>query len=413
MRSLRHRGQTLLVGEIAATISLIRQFISEPDTFKTIWAEDGWMPMCALSNGHFSCLTEPVNGYWPIVHRLVAEPLSMIPLSLWPFIFPLLGAASIGVLCAVIFNYVTRQTSKFFGLVCGLGVVLTPILGVEFLNVFGNVHWVLLMAAMVLIALSRRANVSSPVLLVFLFVSSLSNPVGFMIPATFLLLVIARLKSAQTIMWPFAVSLVGWFIQVFAIMQFDGTNRVGSSQSMTEKVESWANAIVGVVPGVRIARESPASFLFAPSRFTPALIVALTLGLLVYLILRSRSSEALRRFTVLGIGTQVLTAVLLLILDENPRYTFVLVALNLIWIVGLLGASVQMRMITKTVLVCLLIFAPLSGFKAGSYRTTPSSVSWQDQLRIAEERCAKREQFVEFFFAPDRAYVTEVHCSAL
>ena len=381
--------------------------------FRSIWAEDGWIPLCAKAKGHGSCLGEPVNGYWPIAHRLIAEPIALIDLPLWPYVFPVLGAFALSALSAVIFYVVGRLTSFFWGCVLAFGVVLTPVLGVEFLNVLGNIHWILLASAMLVLAGSYPLKRNGLLIAVFLFIAAVSSPAGFIIPAMIMLLVVTRLSILRGVAWPFFFSLVGWVIQVLAVVKFDGGQRIGSSLSMVERIDGWANSIVGTVPGLSVGRVGPQSFLFVSSRLTPTLIVVLTLITLGLIALHSKSTEVQRRFCVIGIGTQALNAFLLLILDENPRYTFVLVALNLVWIVGLVGSLVGSRFYLRAVLVFLIIVAPLSGFKSGSYRDTPSSITWQEQLESAQAQCRAGAEEVELFFAPGRTYATEVPCSAL
>jgi hypothetical protein len=244
-------------------------------------------------------------------------------------------------------------------------------------------------------------------------VAALSNPAGFVIPTMIMLLWFARMVSLNTLARRLFSSTVGWVIQVAAIAQFDGIDRVGTTSSFAEKIDTWANTIVGVVPGMSVSREGASSLLFFSSHFTPGLVVLLTLGIVALVFFGKRFDEIQRRFALLGLGTQFLTAFLVVILDENPRYTFVLVALNLIWIVGLIGSTLSVSLALKAVLACLLLVAPLAGFKAGSYRTTPSEIPWQDQLENAKELCANGASTVELFFAPGQTYVTEVSCKAL
>ena len=410
---VRNRVWLVAVVLTALAVSLARQLVQIEHFGSAIWAEDGWIPVCVIQHGHGSCLSQSVNGYWPVIHRLAAEPLAMVPITVWPFLFPILGAALMGVLCGVVYRYVGEGTESFLGWLTALGVVLVPVLGVEFLNVFGNVHWILLMVAMVMIALREANSLSHWPISVFFLTAALSNPAGFVIPVMIMLMWLGRRSKFVSLVKPLVLSMIGWSIQVAAIARFGGVDRVGTSSSVAEKIDSWASTIVGVVPGMSVSREGVSSFLFVSSSFTPALVVLLTLGLIAVIYFGKGFKEVQRRFALLGIGSQGLTAFLVVILDENPRYTFVLVALNLIWIVGLIGSSVSVTSVLRAVLVCLLLVAPLAGFRAGSYRTTPSSESWQEQLDKASELCSSGASTVELFFAPGRTYVTEVSCNAL
>jgi hypothetical protein len=106
----------------------------------------------------------------------------------------------------------------------------------------------------------------------------------------------------------------------------------------------------------------------------------------------------------------VLGAFELLILDENPRYVYVVVALNTLWVEGLIGTRWQPGLVGRVmaVAVCALLWLP--GFPAEPYRTTPSDVSWHEQLANATVTCAGGAESVTLHFAPERIYETEVSC---
>jgi hypothetical protein len=109
------------------------------------------MPLCVVSNGHGACLDDQVNGFWPFFHRLLAEAFALVPMSLWPWLLPISGALLTGGVAVVVFHVVSRLVGAFTGGVASAATVLLPFLGMEYINVVGNIHWLLLIIGMLTI----------------------------------------------------------------------------------------------------------------------------------------------------------------------------------------------------------------------------------------------------------------------
>jgi hypothetical protein len=396
---------------LTSLVMLVRGFFSSTNLHSSVWAEDGWIPLCVVARGNGSCLAEQVNGYWPIVHRLLAEPLSMLPLTWWPMFFPVLAALITALLILLIFRTLQQVVGILAAIAGSVGIVLTPALGMEFINVVGNVHWILLMAAMVLLISPIRKE-RFRVVLLLVFMAGIANPASFVLVVLVgLLSFVGGMESKEALKIGFS-AMFGWLIQLLAILGFSGTDRVGTSFTIEEKMLNVVNSFLGVIPGLRIDSTQSVSFLATSTRLTPYVCFLVLLAFLVALIANRRNSLTMRKFASFGVTTQILSIFLLLILDPNPRYVFVVVALNLVWVVGMVGVFARQPRIMYAFVVGLVLMS-LPGFSAGPYRSTPSDVSWSDQLEKARRECAQGAERIELHFAPERSYPTMVECSRL
>ena len=398
---------------LLVAIAMVRHIVGSRLAFESVWAEDGWIPICAVANGHGACLDEQVNGYWPIFHRLLAEVFAVLPLSVWPWLFPVIGAVLAGVVALVTFSVLARMVNSFFAGLSALSMVLIPFMGMEYLNVVGNIHWAFLMIGMFTILSVKPSDNARVVHLVVLATAGLSNPSGFILVGYAMVLGVVGLLRRQTTMKLAGAAFVGWLAQMVAIGFFGGTERVGTSFTFEEKLTAFANSTLGVVPGLRVFSNTPVSFLSVSTRLLPIVVAVGVFAVGAWLVVDRSKSELVRRLAAFGLATQVLGAFLLLILDENPRYVYVVVALNTVWIVGMLGAKWNPGFLGRALVVISCGALWLPGFAAGPYRTTPSDMPWQEQLDEAKVACLSGSKSVTLYFAPERSYETEVSCDAI
>jgi len=329
----------------------------------------------------------------------------------WPLLFPILAALLTGFLTLMVFRTLQQLVGVSTALASSIGITLTPTLGMEFINVVGNMHWILLMLAMVLL-ISPVHEKRFGLVLLLVFGAGIANPASFVLVVLVGLLRLVDVVDTKQALKIGSTALAGWFLQVLAILGFKGTDRVGTTFTLEEKMLNVVNSFLGVIPGLRIDSTQSVSFLATSTRLTPYVGFAALLAFLVTSITRRGSSSAVRTFASFGLTTQALSIFLLLILDPNPRYVFVVIALNLIWVVGMIGASVRRTRVMYLFALALALLS-LPGFAAGPYRSTPSDVSWSDQLENARTACAEGAETVEFHFAPERSYPTVVKCSRL
>ena len=406
--SHRHRGHVLLLGATASIISLLRQFIADPNMFKSIWAEDGWMPLCVVARGHGSCLFEPVNGYWPAAHRLLAEVFALLPMASWPVVFPVLAALMMGGMCATTFLAFRSIGQEKMGVVLAVGIPLIPALGIEFINVIGNIHWVLLIVTM-LVMLMKNSN--STLLLTLVVVTSLTNPVSFvLVPLIGSLWFVGAVEKKHALTLSLS-SFISWVIQFGMIVGFDGTDRIGFASTASQVIEVWSNSLLGVVPGLRSSSENGEGLNFVSTWLTPITVVLLTVAALFWFMFSNDFSLQVKKTAAFGVASQILTAFILIGFEENPRYSFVLLTLNAIWITAMVGLNFGQWSVVAA--VAALVFLPLPAFKAGSYRTSHSQIEWSTQIRIARTECELGKSEAMFRFAPSITYESIVPCGSI
>jgi hypothetical protein len=411
--STQPRAGAFAAGLFGASLSLLRQLVAEQDLFSFIWAEDGWFLMCARSQGVGSCLFEPVNGYWPMFHRILAEPIAFFPLEWWSFVVVVLGAALFGCLMGVLYRSFGRLTDHMWAWFTVVLVAVMPVLGVEYINVVGNIHWALLVGCLMLIISSTPERLGSPLILMLVFSAGLSNPAGFVIVACAVLMWIARIISAPIGLRLAFAGFTGWAIQVVAILSYGGDERVGSTLMFLDRLDSWANTIVGVVPGLGSNHVTSVNSLVYNTTLSSIVLVVGVVVFLSWTAFSKRTAETDRRLAVLGLSTQLLTGFLVLILNENPRYVFVSTMLNVVWILGMLHQRIKGFRFLRAGLVLATVIMSLPAFRASSYRTTPSTLAWSTQIELARDECESGAETVTFFFAPGQTYLTEVPCNRL
>lgn len=109
-----------------------------------VWAEDGLFPLCVRAAGVVPCTLDPFAGYFLLVPRLVAWPVSLFPLEEWPLVTNL-AAALLAAAAAALSVVVLRSAGLT---VAGSALVsllptLTPIMGFEAINATGSSYMLL------------------------------------------------------------------------------------------------------------------------------------------------------------------------------------------------------------------------------------------------------------------------------
>ena len=113
-----------------------------------VWAEDGLFPLCVRAHGPVACATDPFSGYLLLLPRLVAWPVSLVPIDQWPLATNLAAAVLAGT-AAVLAVLVLRAAGTGVvasGLVALLPVV-APIMGFEAINATGSSYMLLVFVA--------------------------------------------------------------------------------------------------------------------------------------------------------------------------------------------------------------------------------------------------------------------------
>jgi hypothetical protein len=131
---------------LGAGVQLLRMWDSRP--LDSIWAEDGsrWLSD-ALNRGFFDSFTTPYNGYLRALPRLVAEPVSRLPVDWYAPAMAIAGALTVSV-CAL---FVWRASAAhirnpYLRAFLAAMVLLLPVVGTESPANVTNSIWPLLFA---------------------------------------------------------------------------------------------------------------------------------------------------------------------------------------------------------------------------------------------------------------------------
>ena len=114
----------------------------------TIWAEDGYIWLRdALSHDLFDALTTPYNGYIQSISRLVAAPVSLLPIQAFAPSMALAGAAIVTGCAFVVWRASSGliQSPLLRGCLATM-MILLPTVGLEMLANVTNTIWFLLFA---------------------------------------------------------------------------------------------------------------------------------------------------------------------------------------------------------------------------------------------------------------------------
>jgi hypothetical protein len=128
-------------------VQLLRMRSSAP--LDSLWAEDGFARLSgAIPHGFFDALLTPDAGYLQTPSRLVAEPVSVLPVRWFPPAMALSGALIVAGCVAIVWRCSAAyiQTPWLRLTLCAL-VVLTPAAGAEVFDNVTNSIWFIQFAA--------------------------------------------------------------------------------------------------------------------------------------------------------------------------------------------------------------------------------------------------------------------------
>ncbi|MGH9081555.1 MAG: hypothetical protein ACRDYE_16025, partial [Acidimicrobiales bacterium] len=135
------------VAALMMVIQIVRVWSSAP--LNSIWAEDGYIFLAdALRWGFFHALITPYSGYLNTVSRLVAEPVSFLPIGWFAPAMALSGAAIL-TWCAFVVWYASAGyiRSAYLRGVMVVVMVVSPLVGIEMLDNVTYSIWYLLFAS--------------------------------------------------------------------------------------------------------------------------------------------------------------------------------------------------------------------------------------------------------------------------
>ena len=140
---------SLFVGLVAVGISLGRLWLGNPDALQeNLWAEDGLFPLCIHKADFLTCLGDPFAGYFLFLPRVLAWPISLLPVESWALGANLVAAVLAGIVTACAFLIMARAgLGAYVSVAVALLPVVTPMVGLEAINAIGSGYMLLLFLA--------------------------------------------------------------------------------------------------------------------------------------------------------------------------------------------------------------------------------------------------------------------------
>jgi hypothetical protein len=163
------------IAALCIAIQLIRMWSSVP--LDSMWAEDAgtWLPD-ALTRGVFDALTTTWNGYLQTSSRLVAEPVSHLPIGWFAPVMAICGAAIVTGCAFLVWRASAGHIENpYLRAVLAVLVVLLPVVGVESLDNVTDSIWFLLFASFWVLLWCPATFARAAAAGGFIFVAALSN----------------------------------------------------------------------------------------------------------------------------------------------------------------------------------------------------------------------------------------------
>ena len=190
---------------LLVAVQLVRIHSSAP--LNSLWAEDGYLFLAdALRWSFFHALTTPYNGYLNTVSRLIAEPVSKLPVQWFAPAMAVAGAAIVTGCAFVVWRSSAGhiRSTALRGVLVGV-LVLPPVVGIEMLDDVTYSIWYLLFASFWVLLWRPSTLAGSFGAGVLLFLTAVSNALTvLLLPIWLLRLVAVRDHRDRVIVAAFA-----------------------------------------------------------------------------------------------------------------------------------------------------------------------------------------------------------------
>jgi hypothetical protein len=395
---------------VAGALSVGRLLLANGSALSNlVWAEDGLFPLCVRAHNVASCAVDPYSGYLLLVPRLVAWPVSLVPMDSWPMATNV-AAAVLAALLAALAVVVLRAggSGGVAAVVVALLPTLVPIMAFEAINVSASVYMLLVFVAALAVSFPPRGRFPT-----------WAYAVGA-------LLVALTIPSSAILLLPLAVSTLRGRIPrrgavVTAVALVLGLVAQGAATVLTanprpmhwsiDALRSWADTLPSGLltfwPG-QTELTATGSFASSTVGWTHAGIVIAAVVLVLGIVL-----VAVRGATANGVGLLLLTGLFLGAVPAaagyaNNRY-FVIPAL--LWLAALLvglDRVVAHREIVLAVVTVVLVAAWVPGLRASDFRST-ATPEWAPMMAAARAQCAANpESTVAITFSPSWPFADAV-----
>lgn len=379
----------LAAAVVAGVLSIGRLWLADHAVLSNlVWAEDGLFPLCVRAHDVASCAVDPYSGYLLLVPRLVAWPVSWVPLDSWPAATNL-AAALLAALLAALAVAVLRAsgTGAVASVVVALLPTLVPIVAFEAINVTASVYMLMVFVAALALCFPARDRFWTWAYVVGALLVTLTIPSSAIL---FLPLAVNALRGRIPRRGAIATAVamvVGLAAQAAAaILTANPRPMHWSLDALRSWMETLPSALLTFWPG-QTELTASGSFASTTVGWTQAGIVVTGVVLVLGIVL-----VVLRGTTANGVGLLLLTGLFLGAVPAaagyaNNRY-FVIPAL--LWLAAVLiglDRVVPRHEIVLAVVTVVLVVAWIPGLRASDFRST-ATPEWAAMLAQARATCA-------------------------
>lgn len=384
----------------ASVISVLRLWLGDRNAItEVLWAEDGLFPLCIHKADFFTCTAQPFAGYLLFTPRVLAWPVSVLPIEQWALAANLIAAVLAGGAAFLAFTFARRSgLSVFISIVIALLPVIAPMSGLEAINAIGSSYMLLLYVTTVGVILGQPSRAWWWTLTALALVTALTIPSAVVLLPIVLVQV---LRGRMPAVWAGLVSGalgIGLVAQAWTAL----TAQTPRPVSITgETLVSWADSVpislLTYWPGLSIGPyDFFTNFSLAPLGVTGWLIVAVLIVLGVILIARGWSQpEGMAPVGLLlfaGLGFGLIPSA---IGEPNNRYFVVPV---LLWGAAALIALDPLIRRTRRWITALVVLVVLAvwwpAMPASWYRSTPAP-PWTAEVERVKAFCLSDPALVE------------------
>ena len=378
-----------IAAALAAVLSVGRILLSNGSALTDlIWAEDGMFPLCVRGHGVLACMTDPFAGYFLFLPRLLAWPISLLPIDSWPLATNLVAAA-IAAGAAAVAVLILRSsgvgivTSGFVGLL----PVLVPISGLEMINAVGSMYMLLAFIGALALCFPPRDRFPTAAYAIGALLVALTIPssVVLLLP---LVVQLARKRIPLRGGLITLVSLVaGLAVQaIVAVTAVDPRRIAISTDSLREWANGVPNALLTLLPGQSALNDDGTLTASVSVGVIGLIVVVLVLvGGVVLIALRDKVANGLGLLVLVGLAMGAIPA---LSGYANNRYFVIPVV---IWTAAALialdhyvpGRKELVMAVAAVVLVALWI----PSLPASKFRST-ALPPWPQTIAEAQTSCA-------------------------
>lgn len=274
---------------------LILLFRVPPGSWDVLWAEDGRIFLRDAYSGDLSVILTPYAGYLHIVPRLIAEFVSLLPIGAAAMAVTMITAALTAALAVGVYVCAEHRIASVpIRIAVWLSFVALPLAGSELANALCNLHWYLIAAAFMTLAVVARSRGVFVAQCAVVVCAVLCDPLALILtPVIILRFVLLRERTLPIL---FAVAgVLQLSFTLLAPLLSSPRELSPIHPNVADLLDVYAArvtvpAVFGVQLSIFMARELP----WAIAGFTFAAIAAAVIAAAIH--------DRRRRFAVLGLA---------------------------------------------------------------------------------------------------------------